>query len=47
MILRPKPKYLKSFMMHFGLVTEEFEPLIQKSKRDIGGRTYTKMLRSL
>ena len=47
MILRPKPKYLKSFMMLFGLVTEEFGPLIQKSKSDIGERAYTTMLRSL
>ena len=38
---------LYSFMMLFGLVIEEYGPLIQKSKRDIGGRVYTKMLRSL
>ena len=47
MILRPKSKYLKSFMMLFGLVTEEFGPLLQKSKNDIDGRAYTKILRSL
>ena len=47
MILRPKPKYLKSFIRHFGPVIEEFEPLIQKSKSDIGRRAYTKMLKSL
>ena len=33
--------------LRVGLVTEEYGPLIQKSKRDIGRRVYPKMLRSL
>ena len=47
MILKPKPKYLRNFMMLFGLVTKKFGPLIQKSKNVISGRAYIKILMSL
>lgn len=47
MMQKPKIKFSKNFMTHFGQVTEEFGPLTINSKSDVGGRACTKTLRNL